>query len=62
VTALASSAFSGFLAGGDAFVMRILVKGGPDVRVAGAAYVTAGEAGRSGLLLSVEQQRAEKEY
>ncbi len=42
--------------------MVALPKVGPNVRVAGAAYVTADEAGRSGLLLSVEQQRVEKEY
>jgi hypothetical protein len=63
VTPLASGVFGRFLSGGDAFVMRILVKVSPNVRVAGAAYVTADEAGRRGrLLLSVEQQRAEKEY
>jgi hypothetical protein len=63
MTALASGAFGRFFAGGDAFVVRILVKTGPNVGVAGAAYVTADEAGRRGwLLLSVEQQRAEQEY
>jgi len=45
MTALASGAFRRFLAGGNAFVMRILEKSSPNIGVAGAAYVTANEAG-----------------
>ena len=62
MTALASSAFGRFFAGGDAFVMRVFIEVGPNVRVAGAARVAAHEAGGRGrrLRLSVEQ-RGEKQ-
>ena len=62
VTCLASGTFGRFLTGGDALIVRILVKISPNVRVAGAAHVAPDEARRSSRrLLSLEQQQpAEK--
>jgi hypothetical protein len=62
VTGLASSAFGRFFAGGDALVMWVLVEVGPNVGVAGTAYVTTDEAGGGRRLrLSFDSQPAEKE-
>jgi hypothetical protein len=56
VATFASGAFGGFRAGGDALIVRVFVKAGPNIGMASAAHVVAHKSGsRARLRLRLQQ-------